>query len=173
VLEGLIERELLAAEARRLGLTVSEEEVSDSIYHGFVHVSLPSDNLQLQQNLGIADGKIKVGFQDPKTKQPMFELQHVKGDSHTMVGVFKKGEPKSPPFVINNNTVTDITPDQIKATKDDIKNLKGKPGDLDREAGHRLLMQRVFREAGNPGPSQSAPTYAETETKWRKAAGVD
>lgn len=69
VLEGLIERELLAAEARRLGLTVSEEEVSDSIYHGFVHVSLPSDNLQLQQNLGIADGKIKVGFQDPKTKQ--------------------------------------------------------------------------------------------------------
>jgi peptidyl-prolyl cis-trans isomerase D len=68
VLEGLIERELLAMEANRLGLTVGEDEITDSIFHGYVHVSLPSDNLQLQQSLGLVDGKVRVGFQDPKTK---------------------------------------------------------------------------------------------------------
>src|SRR5690606_28339015 len=34
VLEGLIERELLAMEADRLGLTVAEQEITDSIYDG-------------------------------------------------------------------------------------------------------------------------------------------
>lgn len=69
VLEGLIERELLALEAQRLGLTVGEDEITDAIFHGWVHVSLPSDNLQLQQSLGLVEGRVRVGFQDPKTKQ--------------------------------------------------------------------------------------------------------
>jgi len=69
VLEGLIERELLGIEAERLGLTVSEDEITDSIFHGFVLVSLPSDQIQMQQSLGIADGRINVGFKDAKTKQ--------------------------------------------------------------------------------------------------------
>lgn len=74
VLEGLIERELLAGEANRLGLTVSEEEITDSIFRGWIHVSLPSDNLQLQQNLGFEDGRTHVQFfNDPKTKQ--FDLK--------------------------------------------------------------------------------------------------
>lgn len=68
VLEGLIERELLAQEANRLGLTVSEDEITDSIFHGYVYLSLPSDNLQLQQSLGLVEGRVRVGFQDPKTK---------------------------------------------------------------------------------------------------------
>src|SRR5689334_6975560 len=68
VLEGLVERELLASEADRLGLTVSEDEITDSIFHGYVRLSLPSDNLQLQQSLGLVDGRVRVGFQDPKTK---------------------------------------------------------------------------------------------------------
>jgi peptidyl-prolyl cis-trans isomerase D len=69
VLEGLIERELLASEANRLGLTVSEDEITDSIFHGFIHVSLPSDNISLQQNLGFEDLRIHVPyFNDPKTK---------------------------------------------------------------------------------------------------------
>jgi peptidyl-prolyl cis-trans isomerase D len=69
VLEGLIERELLVSEAQRLGLTVSEDEITDSIFHGFVLLSLPSDQVQMQQGLGIQDGKVNVGFKDPKTKQ--------------------------------------------------------------------------------------------------------
>ncbi|MEA2751677.1 MAG: peptidyl-prolyl cis-trans isomerase [Myxococcales bacterium] len=68
VLEGLIERELLGIEASRLGLTVSEEEITDSIFHGFVLVSMPSDQVQMQMGLGIQDGRVNVGFKDPKTK---------------------------------------------------------------------------------------------------------
>jgi peptidyl-prolyl cis-trans isomerase D len=74
VLEGLVERELLASEANRLGLTVSEDEITDSIFRGWIHVSLPSDNLQLAQNLGFEDGRTHVQlFNDPKTKQ--FDLK--------------------------------------------------------------------------------------------------
>lgn len=69
VLEGLIERELLVTEAQRLGLTVSEDEITESIFKGFVMLSLPSDQFQMQRGLGIDDGKVNVGFKDPKTKQ--------------------------------------------------------------------------------------------------------
>ena len=69
VLEGLIERELLVTEAQRLGLTVSEDEITDSIFHGYVLVSLPSDQVQMQQGLGLNDGRVNVGFKDSKTKQ--------------------------------------------------------------------------------------------------------
>ena len=69
VLEGLIERELLVTEAQRLGLTVSEDEITDSIFHGYVLVSLPSDQVQMQQGLGLNDGRVNVGFKDAKTKQ--------------------------------------------------------------------------------------------------------
>jgi peptidyl-prolyl cis-trans isomerase D len=69
VLEGLIERELLVTEAQRLGLTVSEDEITDSIFKGFILLSVPSDNAQLQRNLGIDDGRVNAGFKDPKTKQ--------------------------------------------------------------------------------------------------------
>jgi len=69
VLEGLIERELLVTEAQRLGLTVSEDEITDSIFKGFVLLSLPSDQVQMQRGLGIDDGRVNVGFKDPKTKQ--------------------------------------------------------------------------------------------------------
>ena len=69
VLEGLIERELLVVEAQRLGLTVEPQEVTDSIFNGFILVSLPSDQAQMQRSMGIDDGKINVGFKDPKTKK--------------------------------------------------------------------------------------------------------
>jgi peptidyl-prolyl cis-trans isomerase D len=69
VLEGLIERELLVVEAQRLGLTVEPQEVTDSIYNGFVLLSLPSDQAQMQRGMGIEDGKVNVGFKDPKTKK--------------------------------------------------------------------------------------------------------
>jgi peptidyl-prolyl cis-trans isomerase D len=73
VLEGLIERELLVTEAQRLGLAVSEDEITDSIFKGFVLLSLPSDQFQMQRSLGIDDGRVNVGFKDPKTKQ--FEMK--------------------------------------------------------------------------------------------------
>ncbi len=73
VLEGLIERELLAAEAQRLDLTVSDDEVNDSIIHGFILASTPSDNASLARNLGLGDGRVNAGFKDPKTKQ--FDLK--------------------------------------------------------------------------------------------------
>ncbi len=69
VLEGLIERELLVVEAQRLGLTVEPQEVTDSIYNGFILVSMPADQAQLQRSMGIDDGKLNVGFKDPKTKK--------------------------------------------------------------------------------------------------------
>lgn len=72
-LEGLIERELLASEAQRLGLTVSDDEINDSILHGFILASVPADNPSLARNLGIVDGRVNAGFKDPKTKQ--FDLK--------------------------------------------------------------------------------------------------
>jgi peptidyl-prolyl cis-trans isomerase D len=72
-LEGLIERELLAGEAQRLGLTVSDDEINDSIIHGFILTSVPADNTSLARNLGVMDGKVNAGFKDPKTKQ--FDLK--------------------------------------------------------------------------------------------------
>lgn len=72
-LEGLIERELLASEAQRLGLTVSDDEVNDSILRGFILASVPADNVALARNLGVMDGKVNAGFKDPKTKQ--FDLK--------------------------------------------------------------------------------------------------
>jgi len=72
-LDGLIERELFIAEAHRLGLSVSDEEVTESIYNGFILVSVPSDNPQLGYTLGVRDGRINPGlygaFRDPKTKR--------------------------------------------------------------------------------------------------------
>ena len=69
VLEGLIERELLVTEAQRLGLTVNEEEITDSIFHGNALFSMPGDNAQVQRSMGIDEGRVNVGFKDPKTKQ--------------------------------------------------------------------------------------------------------
>src|SRR5262252_5670920 len=75
VLEGLIERELLVGEADRLGLTVSEDEITDSIFHGNIHVSLPAENPQVGRQIGFADGMAPVdrlvpgGFKNKETKQ--------------------------------------------------------------------------------------------------------
>jgi len=69
-LEGLIERELLIDEAKRIGLTASEDEVNDAIISGFLRVSIPADKPELQVSLQAYDGKRYFGFwfRDPKTK---------------------------------------------------------------------------------------------------------
>ena len=78
VLDGLIERELLVDDAARFGLTVSEDEITDSIFHGLVRVSVPSDNALVayhdrMHELLFNDGRIRMPFADPKTKQ--FDLK--------------------------------------------------------------------------------------------------
>jgi len=42
VLEGMVERALLVQDAKRLGITVSDDEVSDELIAGRMHVSLPA-----------------------------------------------------------------------------------------------------------------------------------
>jgi peptidyl-prolyl cis-trans isomerase D len=83
-LDGLVERELLVNEAGRLGISVSEEEVTDEIYNGFIHVSVPSDNSGLSSQLNVMDGKVYAGFRDPKTKR--FEVKVYERAIKALVG---------------------------------------------------------------------------------------
>ena len=54
VLDGLVERELLALEATRLGITVSAEDVEAELLNGRAHVSLPAHDVQdLSYQLGL------------------------------------------------------------------------------------------------------------------------
>jgi peptidyl-prolyl cis-trans isomerase D len=72
-LDGLVERELLDGDADRLGIGVTEDEVTESIYDGFIHVSIPSDKPSLGYSLRVFDGKVYAGFRDTKTKH--FDLK--------------------------------------------------------------------------------------------------
>lgn len=72
-LDGLVERELLVGDGERLGIGVTEDEVTDSIWDGFIRVSLPSDKPALGGYLRTNDGKVYVGFKDSKTKR--FDLK--------------------------------------------------------------------------------------------------
>ncbi len=76
VLDGLIERELLVSEAERIGLTVTDAEVDESLVAGTIRISLPADDYERAQRMGIVDGIVwdfqknrpAVFFHDPKTK---------------------------------------------------------------------------------------------------------
>jgi peptidyl-prolyl cis-trans isomerase D len=89
--DGLVERELLNDEAKRLGLVVTDQEITDQLWNGFVRVSLPAADptlaVQILQEMYQAyaraglvskevaqahfeerDPAIPVDFRDPKTK---------------------------------------------------------------------------------------------------------
>src|SRR5258708_29199019 len=91
-LDGLIERELLDEEAKRLGIGATDAEVTDQLYSGFVRVSVPASAPALaravlqqmyqgyarsglvqqdvaQAHLNDRDSAIPVDFRDPKTKR--------------------------------------------------------------------------------------------------------
>ena len=92
-LDGLIERELLDDEASRLGISVTDNEVTDMLYSGFVRVSVPAADPQTMQSIlqemfgayaragtksqqeiaqaqfAARDTAIPVDFRDPKTKR--------------------------------------------------------------------------------------------------------
>jgi peptidyl-prolyl cis-trans isomerase D len=72
-LDGLIERELLVSDADRLGIVVGEDEVTDAIYDGLIHASLPSDKVSLAPYVRLYDGKVRANFHDSKTKK--FDLK--------------------------------------------------------------------------------------------------
>src|SRR5580704_13018031 len=83
-LDGLIERELLVNEAERIGIAVNEDEVTDEIFNGFIHVSVPSDNPGLAMSLNIADGRVYAGFRDQKSKR--FDLKVYERSIKALVG---------------------------------------------------------------------------------------
>jgi peptidyl-prolyl cis-trans isomerase D len=91
-LDGLIERELLDEEAKRLGIGATDSEVTDQLYAGFIRVSVPAADPSVAQSVlqemyqGYArsglvqpevaqahfndrDSAIPVDFRDPKTKR--------------------------------------------------------------------------------------------------------
>jgi peptidyl-prolyl cis-trans isomerase D len=100
-LDGLIERELLDDEAKRLGIAVTDTEVTDQLYAGYVRVSVPAADPSVAQSIvsemyqsyaraGLVsrdvavahvndrDTAIPVDFRDPKTKtfdMKMYERQ--------------------------------------------------------------------------------------------------
>jgi peptidyl-prolyl cis-trans isomerase D len=83
-LDGLIERELLMNEAERIGIAVNDEEVTDEIFNGFIHVSVPSDNPGLSASLNVMDGKVYAGFRDQKSKR--FDLKVYERSIKALVG---------------------------------------------------------------------------------------
>ena len=73
VMDGLVERELLCAEAKRLGIGVSEEDLTAELKAGRIHISMPSSAAPLlgyQLHIG-EDGVRDYSqlFNDPKTQK--------------------------------------------------------------------------------------------------------
>lgn len=71
VLEGMVERELLVHDAKRLGISVSEDELSDELIAGRMRVSLPADKApMLAYSLRLADDLVRLlPVTDPETNQ--------------------------------------------------------------------------------------------------------
>jgi peptidyl-prolyl cis-trans isomerase D len=89
--EGLIERWLLVQDAKRLGLTVSDEDLNAELRSGRVHVSLPADKAEeLAYYLGgegigrqlLAQGVRLVYVKDRKTKK--FDLKQYEKETRTV-----------------------------------------------------------------------------------------
>jgi peptidyl-prolyl cis-trans isomerase D len=82
-LDGLVERELLCGEAEQIGLKVTDDEITDQIYQGWVHVSVPAEDPQIGAKVRVRD-QVYVGFKDPKTKQ--FEMKVYERTIRNLVG---------------------------------------------------------------------------------------
>src|SRR5580704_1877358 len=82
-LDGLVERELLYGEAEQIGLKVSDDEITDQIYQGWVHVSVPAGDPQAASKLRVRD-EIYLGFKDQKTKQ--FDMKVYERTIRNVVG---------------------------------------------------------------------------------------
>jgi peptidyl-prolyl cis-trans isomerase D len=71
VADGLVEQWALNQDAKRLGITVSDEEITEELAAGRAHVSLPvADMAQLGQNLGFREDMTRpLQVKNPKTKK--------------------------------------------------------------------------------------------------------
>jgi len=74
-MDGLIERQLLLSEAKRLGITVGEEDVNSELASGRIHVSFPAARMMsAMQSLRVAPGgTVYVPFTD-KSGKPSIEM---------------------------------------------------------------------------------------------------
>jgi peptidyl-prolyl cis-trans isomerase D len=86
-LDGLVERELLDDEAKRLGIGVTDAELTDQLYAGYIRVSVPAADTTvaqavlgeisrgyaaaglLQTDVTGGDSALPIDFHDPKTKR--------------------------------------------------------------------------------------------------------
>jgi peptidyl-prolyl cis-trans isomerase D len=74
VLDGLVERELLVAEAKKLGLRISQETLDKELMSGRVRASLPADVInQYSAMLGLCPGS--RGYCAPGSEFPVKQLQ--------------------------------------------------------------------------------------------------
>jgi len=116
-LDGLVERELLDDEAKRIGISVSEDEVTDQLYDGFVRVSVPAEDPAVAQSIlremyqsyaraGLVsqetaqahlddrDAAIPIDFRDPKTK--IFDMKtyerQIRNISNRSTVEFREGQ---------------------------------------------------------------------------------
>ncbi len=82
-LDGLVERELFYGEAEQIGLKVSDEEITDQIYQGWIHVSVPAADPMTAAKLNV-HGQVYAGFKDQKTKQ--FDMKVYERTIRNLVG---------------------------------------------------------------------------------------
>ncbi|MFT3770943.1 MAG: SurA N-terminal domain-containing protein [Minicystis sp.] len=74
VADGLLERWVLNQDAKRLGISISDEELTAELAHGRAHVSLPAGDLNpmtsVGRNLGLGEDSIRLlPVKNPKTKK--------------------------------------------------------------------------------------------------------
>lgn len=71
ILEGMVERALLVQDAKRLGITVSDDELSDELIAGRMHLSLPAaQSSMLAFSLRLTDDLVRLlPVSDPDTNQ--------------------------------------------------------------------------------------------------------
>lgn len=75
VLEGIVERQLLNADAERLGVTVSDDDINAELAKGRFHVSLPVARMELPYYLGLAESSVRLmPVNDPETKEFSYKL---------------------------------------------------------------------------------------------------
>jgi peptidyl-prolyl cis-trans isomerase D len=75
-LDGLVERELLAAEAQRIGLEISEEMLDEDLADGRIRASLPAQDLpQLAVTLGMCPSEPSGFGCTPGSEYPIRQIQ--------------------------------------------------------------------------------------------------
>jgi peptidyl-prolyl cis-trans isomerase D len=70
-LDGLVERELMNDDAKRLGLGITDRELTDQLFAGYVRVSVPAADPELAQQVlsEMYQGYARAGFLSPEVAQ--------------------------------------------------------------------------------------------------------